>query len=73
VDNLIQVAENPPEVTGKYQPLRGGKLMVIVRQGNKVILRAKNYNHAINLFASLLNYDLQYAIENDGFTITKEN
>lgn len=47
--------------------------MVIVKQGNTVILRAKNYAHAINLFASKRGYDLLFALQNDGFTIEEAN
>lgn len=43
--------------------------MVIVKQGNKIILQARNYAHAINLFATKRGYDLLFALQNDGYTI----
>lgn len=45
--------------------------MVIVRQGTKVILKAKDFSHAINLFASKQGYDLLFALQNDGYTIER--
>jgi len=43
--------------------------MVIIKRGNTVIVRAKNFRHAISIFDSKVGYDLQYALENDGYEI----
>ncbi len=44
-------------------------MTVYIKKNATVIVRAKNYQHAINLFASKVGYDLEYAILNDGYTI----
>lgn len=43
--------------------------MVIIKRGNNIILRAKDFRHAINAFDKKVGYDLQYALENDGYEI----
>lgn len=44
-------------------------MTVYIKKNSTVVLRARNYQHAINLFASQVGYDLEYAILNDGYTI----
>ncbi len=44
-------------------------MTVYIKKNATVIIRAKNYQHAINLFASKVGYDLEYAILSDGYTI----
>ncbi len=44
-------------------------MTVYIKKNSTVVLRARNYQHAINLFASKVGYDLEYAILNDGYTI----
>lgn len=47
-------------------------MTVYIKKNATVIVRAKNYQHAINLFANKVGYDLEYAILNDGYTIEIE-
>lgn len=47
-------------------------MTVYIKKNATVIIRAKNYKHAITLFANKVGYDLEYAIMNDGYTIEVE-
>lgn len=47
--------------------------MVIIKQGNTVVIRAKNIQHAINIFENKYKHDLQWAIENEGYTLERTN
>jgi hypothetical protein len=42
---------------------------VVVKKGSLIVIRAKNVGHAIKIFESKFGHDLQWAIENEGYTL----
>lgn len=46
--------------------------MIVIKQGNTIIIRAKNIRHAILIFDKTFGYDLQFALENENYTILEE-
>lgn len=47
--------------------------MITVSKDGRIVIRAKNIKHAILIFEQKFNHDLQWAIEHEGYTLTKEN
>lgn len=46
--------------------------MIIIRQGSTVVIRAKNIRHAILIFDKKFGHDLQWALQNENYTIVEE-
>jgi hypothetical protein len=45
---------------------------IVVRKGGTVIIRAKNIKHAILIFDKKFNYELEWALQHEDYTLTKE-
>lgn len=43
--------------------------MVIIKQGNTVVITARSVQHAINIFDSKFGHDLQWALQNEDYTM----
>lgn len=43
--------------------------MVIVKRGNVVVITAKNVGHAIRIFEQKFKHDLQWALQNEDYTL----
>jgi len=46
--------------------------VILIKNGSTIVIRAKNIRHAILIFDKKFGYDLQFALQNENYTIIEE-
>jgi hypothetical protein len=46
--------------------------VIVIKNGATVVIRAKNIRHAILIFDKKFGYDLQFALQNENYTMIEE-
>lgn len=46
--------------------------MILIKKNHTIVIRAKNIRHAILIFDKRFGYDLQFALQNENYTIEEE-
>ena len=47
--------------------------MILIKKNRVVVIRAKNIRHAILIFDKKFGHDLQWALQNENYTIVEES